>query len=116
MPDPVSVSAWLIRTRVHNDRHRGLIRNDDQFGVGTVIQFVFEIIRRERFRDGLLRLGLSHGADAQAFAFSLCPNSQGICLTFGLNPGDFGITLRNDYLKFLLLLLLFLCLFVLDVW
>ena len=51
------------------------LSDDDHLGVGTLVQFEFEIIRRERFRDDLLRLGLTLGADAQALAFSLGPKS-----------------------------------------
>ncbi len=58
-----SLSAWLIRPRIHDDRHVQLIRHDDRLGAGILIQFIFEILRRECFRDHLLRLRLTLGAD-----------------------------------------------------
>ena len=62
-PLPAPLLAWVIRTRIHNDRHVGLVRHDDRLGAGVVVQFVFEILRRECFRDHLLRLRLTLGAD-----------------------------------------------------
>jgi len=31
------LSAWLIRTRTHDDRHVEIVRHDDHFGVGTLV-------------------------------------------------------------------------------
>src|SRR6185503_582806 len=69
MPYDVVEFSWVVpqgpKGLCHSLPRRGLRPRiyDDRLGAGMVVQLVFEILRRQCFRDQLLRLRLPLGAD-----------------------------------------------------
>ena len=86
-------AGWL--PRIDKDRCLQLVRQEDQFGIRTVIQFVLKIGRRECVCDGLLRLGLSDGPNTEPFCLTIGPNPDRIPLAFRPCAGNLGILGRN---------------------
>src|SRR6185436_443675 len=91
-----------------------LVRQENHFGTGTVIQFVLKIGWCERLCNGLLRLGLSGSSDTVPFRLTFSPNPNRIALAFRPCAGNLGILGRDGQFKFFLFFLLFLRLFLLN--
>ena len=77
------------------DRRLKVVRQEDQFGMGTVIQFVLKIGWGECLCDGSLRLGLSEGPDPEPFGFTFGPNPNRIALALRPCAGNLGILGRD---------------------